>query len=128
MTNTKSLIKGIGQVSIPVRRLNESADFYRDVLGLQELFRMNNMALFDCGGIHLLLGIAEKPEFDHKSSIIYFNVDSIHEAYDRLCSAGVTFTSAPHKVGDLGTVEIWLAFFTDPDDNVHAIRSEISKS
>mgnify|MGYP003694735889 CR=1 FL=1 len=31
-----------------------------------------NLAFFDCDGIRLMLSLPAKPEFDHPSSVIYF--------------------------------------------------------
>ncbi|MEP6921760.1 MAG: hypothetical protein ABI967_11595 [bacterium] len=38
------------------------------------------MAFFDCAGMRLRPSLPDKSEFDHASSIIYFNVDDIQSA------------------------------------------------
>ena len=58
-------ISSIGQISINVHDLQRATAFYRDVLGLPLLFTVPNLAFFDCGGVRLMLGRAETPEFDH---------------------------------------------------------------
>ena len=63
-------ISRLGQVSINVRDLNRAIQFYRDTLGLPLLFTAGGMAFFDCAGIRLMLARAEKPEFDHPSSMM----------------------------------------------------------
>ena len=56
------------------------------------------MAFFDCGGIRLMLGMAEKPEFDHPGSIVYFWVEDIQDANAVLLSRAVHFEAKPHLV------------------------------
>jgi catechol-2,3-dioxygenase len=55
----------IGQISINVHEIERAVTFYRDVLGIQFLFKVPNMAFFSAGGIRLMLTVPEKPEFDH---------------------------------------------------------------
>lgn len=118
-------IKGIGQVSIRVHDMEVATRFYQETLGLPLLFQVPNMAFFDCNGIRILLGVAEDPKFDHPSSVFYFNVDHIHSAYETLVDRKVPFLSKPHKIAEVGQTETWMAFFHDPDQNVHALMSEV---
>jgi catechol 2,3-dioxygenase-like lactoylglutathione lyase family enzyme len=60
-----------GQIAINVHDLDRATAFYRDKLGLSLLFTAGKLAFFDCGGVRLMLDIAEKPEFHHPSSILY---------------------------------------------------------
>lgn len=66
---------GIGQIAVNVRDIKKATAFYQDTLGRKFLFEAPNMAFFDCSGIRLMLGVAEKPDFDHPASIIYYRVD-----------------------------------------------------
>ncbi|GIO38492.1 hypothetical protein J41TS12_33530 [Paenibacillus antibioticophila] len=118
-------IKGIGQVSIRVHNMEVATQFYRDILGLQLLFQVPNMTFFECNGIQIVLSIAENAQFDHPSSVFYFNVDHIHSAYEALTRKQVQFLDKPHKVVDTGQTETWMTFFYDPDQNVHALMSII---
>lgn len=123
----KTLIKEIGQVSIPVHNVAEACMFYKEKLGLNILFEQENMALLACGGIRLILSVPERAEFDHPSSIIYFNVDDIEDAYATLLGNGVAFTQKPHCVAKMDDNETWIAFFRDPDGNTQALMSEIAE-
>jgi hypothetical protein len=96
--------------------------FYRDVLGLNYLFEAPGLAFFECGGVHLMLSGAESPEFDHASSVLYFNVEEIQVAYRELLGRGVSFRDEPHVVHRDGKRELWMAFFDDGEGNVFAIR------
>jgi methylmalonyl-CoA/ethylmalonyl-CoA epimerase len=118
-------IQGIAQLSIPVRDIARASLFYNKTLGLPLLFSQSNMALLDCHGIRLLLGIPEKPEFDYPGSVVYFKVADIQESYRSLLADEVEFTSKPHKIAEFNGFAVWMAFFRDPDDNVHALTSEV---
>lgn len=83
------------------------------------------MAFFMCGDVRLMLSIPEKPEFDHPSSVLYYNVDDIHEAYEALSSRGVIFRGEPHEIGKLGDRTIYMAFYSDSEGNTLAIQSEV---
>src|SRR5438445_6929576 len=86
-------IKNIGQISIIVHDLPRAIVFYRDALGLPLVFTASNLAFFDCGGVRLMLGLAETPELDHPSSILYFRVPDLTAAHQRLVDQGVQIVS-----------------------------------
>ena len=120
-------LSAIGQIFVNARDLKRAVEFYRETLGMKHLFTVPpGMAFFDCGGINLLLGLASKPEFDHPSSIIYFNVDDIHQAHQTLASRGVRFEEEPNFVANMGTYDLWLAFFRDSEDNILAMMSKVA--
>jgi len=126
---THAGIDRIGQIAIVVHDLERAVAFYRDSLGLTLLFQVPpKMAFFDCGGIRLMLSLPEKPEFDHPSSILYFNVADIHETAQRMKRCGVAFEAEPHLVAKLESHDLWLAFFKDPDANFLALMSEVRRS
>lgn len=114
----------IGQIAINVHDVPKAVAFYRDSLGLQLLFEMPKMAFFDCGGVRLMLGIAEKSEFDHPSSILYFKVLDLHETHQTLTARGVEFIAPPHLIARMPDHELWMAFFRDVDGNTLALMSE----
>lgn len=117
----------IGQIAVNVKDLARAVAFYRDVLGMRFLFEVPKMAFFDCGGIRLMLGIAEEARFDHPASIIYYDVGDIAGTAELLKSRGATFESEPHEVADLGDRVLWLAFLTDTEGNVVGLMSEVAK-
>ncbi|KGR79816.1 VOC family protein [Ureibacillus manganicus] len=120
-----TMIQKVGQVGVPVKDLERALEFYKDKLGLSLLFNTDRLAFFDCDGIRLLLSLPEAEEFNHPSSVIYFQVANINESYERLESKEVTFIDEPHVVGKMGQTEIWMAFFKDTEDNIHALMSEV---
>jgi methylmalonyl-CoA/ethylmalonyl-CoA epimerase len=128
MTAADVGVRRIGQIHVNVKELARAVAFYRDILGLRFLFEVPNMAFFECGGVRLMLGVAERAEFDHASSILYYDVADIGASSEALKARGVTFETEPHKVADLGDRELWLGFFRDPESNVLALMSEVAKT
>jgi methylmalonyl-CoA/ethylmalonyl-CoA epimerase len=115
----------IGQIAINVRDLQRAVAFYRDTLAMRFLFQApGGLAFFDCGGVRLMLGVPEKPEFDHFASILYYKVPDISAAYETLTGRGVTFIDEPHLIAKLPTHELWMTFFRDSEENVLALMEE----
>jgi methylmalonyl-CoA/ethylmalonyl-CoA epimerase len=122
------LLTHIGQVSMRARDLDRAINFYRDVLGLQFIFKPSpKLAFFDCGGLRLMLSVPESPAFDHAGSILYFSVSDIHEAFQTLRLKGANFRAEPHCIVKLEDREVWMAFFDDSEGNLLALMSEIVK-
>jgi catechol 2,3-dioxygenase-like lactoylglutathione lyase family enzyme len=114
----------IGQIAINVKDLQRAVAFYRDTLGMRFLFDAPNLAFFDAGGVRLLLGVPEKAEFDHPSSILYYKVDDIESAFEALQARGVSFEDKPHIIARLPDRDVWMTFFHDSESNVVALMSE----
>ena len=128
MTETQPVtLQRIGQIAVPVKDLQRATAFYRDVLNLRLLLDVPGMAFFDIGGVRLMLSVPESPEFDHRASILYYEVPDIAAAHAQLESRGVPFLRPPHMIADMGAVELWMAFFRDPDGNVLALMCEKPK-
>jgi methylmalonyl-CoA/ethylmalonyl-CoA epimerase len=118
----------IGQIFVNVHDLDRAVTFYRDILGMQFLFQAPpGMAFFNCGGIRLMLGVADRPEFDHPASTIYYKVADIQAMYETLESRGVHFVAKPHLVARLPAHDLWLAEFRDCDNNLMALMSEVPR-
>jgi len=120
-------IIGLGQVSRTVKNIEESACWYRDVLGLTHLYTFGTMAFFDCDGTRLML--SEKEEVQSAESILYLRVSNIMVAYEKMKELGISFVSAPHMIHkhEDGTEE-WMAFFDDLESRPLAIMSSESKT
>ncbi len=117
-------IDRIAQIAIRVRDVDRAVAFYRDILELRFLFRAGNLAFLDCGGVRILLDKPDDAEFDHPSSVIYFNVADIQSAFATLTERKVETIREPHVIARLGNRDVWMAFFRDPDRNVLALASE----
>jgi len=118
----------IGQIFVNVKDLDRAIAFYRDTLGMTYLFQAPpNMAFFDCGGIRLMLGVADRPEVDHPASIIYYKVEDIERVYETFKARGVEFIIKPHLVAPMPTYDLWLADFKDSEGNILALMSEVPR-
>ena len=121
-------VERIGQIALNVHEIPRAIAFYRDTLGLKFLFEAPKMAFFDCGGVRLMLGLPEKPEFDHPASVLYYKVRDIEASYGLLRERGVAFEGEPHLIAKLPDHDLWMVFFRDPDRNLLALMSEKPKA
>jgi catechol 2,3-dioxygenase-like lactoylglutathione lyase family enzyme len=119
-------LQSVGQISIRTKDLSAAIAFYRDQLELAFLFEAGPaLAFFMCGDVRLMLSVPESAEFDHPSSTIYFKVDDLDAAYEELRGRGVPFDDEPHLIANMPDHELWMAFFRDPDRNLHGLMAEI---
>ena len=117
----------IGQIAVNAHDIERASTFYRDALGMKHLFSVPpKMAFFDCDGLMLMLSLPDKPEFDHPSSILYFDVKDIHQANETLAARGVQFEEKPTFVANMGSYDLWMAFFRDSENNLLALRSKVA--
>jgi len=117
-------LSAIGQIAVPVTNIDRSVAFYRDTLGMKFLFQVPNLAFFDCGGVRLMLDLPED-KGERRSSVIYFKVAQIEEAFQTLAARGVEFKGKPHLIARMPDHELWMAFFRDPDRNLLALMCEV---
>lgn len=128
MSGPEFSLSTIGQIAVNAHDIDRATAFYRDQLGMKLMFSVPpKMAFFDCAGIRLMLSLPDKPEFDHPSSIIYFNVDDIQQATAALKERGVKFEEEPEFVADMGSYHLWMAAFRDSEDNLLAMQSNVPK-
>ena len=125
---TQTRLGPIGQIARSVSDTKASETWYRDVLKLPHLYTFGTLAFFDCGGVRLMLGVPEAPEFDHPASVLYYKVGDIHAAWKSLSEAGADLRSEPHLVARLPGHELWMAFFRDSEGNILALMSEVPES
>jgi len=120
---TQLTLNSIGQIAILVKDVARATAFYREKLGIKYLFAAGNLAFFDCGGIRLMLDKPERP--DMGTSVIYFKVPEINEAYEEMRSRGVEFEDKPHLIARLPDHELWMTFFRDSEGNLLSLMSEV---
>ena len=114
----------LGQLVINVHDLERATAYYRDTLGLPLLFQFPGLAFFRCGDVRFMLSRAEKPEFDHPGSILYYKVPDVVATHAALSARGVAFVDQPHVVHRAETYELWMTFFTDSEGNTAAVMAE----
>ena len=74
-----------------------------------------------------MLDRAEKPEFDHPSSILYFAVPDIQAAHASMKEKGVKFEDEPHMIARLPDHDLWMTFFRDSEGNLMGLMSEVKR-
>jgi methylmalonyl-CoA/ethylmalonyl-CoA epimerase len=123
-------LERIHQIAVFARDLDEAISFYRDTLGATYLAKFDppGLVFFDFGGTRVLL------EKTGPKASVYFRVDDIHAAHQELSEKGVKFIAEPHMIfrddsGMFGAAgeEEWMAFFSDPSDNILALASRVIK-
>ena len=113
----------LGQVARTTKDVEQSRSWYRDVLGLPELYAFPGLAFFDLGGIRLML--TEEGD-GGQESILYLCVPDIQASKEALEGRGVHFTHAPHMIHrhEDGTEE-WMAFCNDKDGRPLALMTQV---
>lgn len=123
------LFESIGQIAINVNDLPRAISFYRDVLGITHLFDAGpKMSFFQCGSLRIMLAVAEKPEYDHPASILYYKVGDIHATHQELEAKNVLFDQAPQLLAPMPDHDLWMAFFRDSENNPLALMSEVKRT
>jgi catechol 2,3-dioxygenase-like lactoylglutathione lyase family enzyme len=113
----------LGQVARSTRNAAAARAWYRDVLGLPELYSFGTLAFFDLGGVRLML--TEEDGGGTAESLLYLRVPDIHLAKARLESRGVAFTHAPHLIHrHADGTEEWMAFFEDNEGRPLALMAQ----
>lgn len=116
----------IGQIAVPVRDIDRAVAFYRDTLGMTFLFQAPpGLGFFDCGGVRLMLDAPAFAASGLRGTILYYKVPDLELAYQTLSARGVHFLAGPHLIAKMPDHDLWMAFFSDPDDNTLALMSEI---
>jgi catechol 2,3-dioxygenase-like lactoylglutathione lyase family enzyme len=136
------MLKGVHHTCITVSNLEQSIEFYRDVLGLELVMTEESersgddrskalgvakakvkLAILRAGQaqVELIEYVASKGRpYDRNNNDvgamhIAFQVDDIDAVYQRMLDAGVRFTSAPATI-PAGPMEGWRwTYFYDPD-------------
>ena len=116
----------IGQILVPVADVDRAAAFYADVLGLPLLFRYPGNAFFDADGIRLYLASPTEPGYAGPVTL-YFRVEDVSGAFDRLIARGATVREAPEIAHRDAAYDLWLAFVADPDGNNIGLMREAPK-
>lgn len=114
----------LGQIALTVSDIERAAAFYRETLGVPFLFAFPGLAFFNLGGVRLMLSLPESQNPRSMASPLYFRVRDIGRVHASLAERGVAFRDAPHIVHRDASMELWMAFFFDPDDNMLALMEE----
>lgn len=121
-------LETIGQIAINAKDVERATAFYRDVLGMKFLFAFPGLAFFDADGVRLMLTTADKAEFDHPASILYYKVGDIVGTHRSLEAKGVKVEEVPHIVAPMPDYDLWISAYRDSEDNYFALMSEVPRA
>ena len=113
------------QVALTVKDVATAVPFYRDMLGLRVLFEQPKLAMFDAGGVQLMLSGFPQDE-SNPESLLYYFVDDLESAWRELKVKGVETVSEPRMVGKMGDREFHLGVIRDQDRRLVGIMSEVA--
>lgn len=137
------MIHGIHHTAISTENIERSMHFYKDLLGFEEVFKLNwdvgeqvldnitglkdsaakvvmlkagnaCVELFEYSSPSPARGNATRPVCDHGITHLCLQVTNIDEEYERLKQAGMHFHCPPQAVGS----DIRATYGRDPDGNV----------
>jgi catechol 2,3-dioxygenase-like lactoylglutathione lyase family enzyme len=115
-----ALSGALGQIARRVERLDRARAFFRDQLGLSELYAFPGLAFFDLGGTRLML---RETGTRDPADILYFRVPDIGAEHARLAGQGISFTAPPHMIHrHANGAQEWMAFFHDDEGRDLAIH------
>jgi catechol 2,3-dioxygenase-like lactoylglutathione lyase family enzyme len=117
-------ITGIGQIAVVCKDVPRATAFYRDALGLPQIFETGGMAFFQCGEVRLMLSLPSSSDVDHPGSILYFRTADIVGQVAKLRDGGADVLREPALTHRDSHHELWLAFFRDSEGNTLALMEE----
>lgn len=115
----------IRQIAITVSDVEAALGFYRDILGLEFLFRAGpDLAFLDAGGIRIMLSTPQGAGAVGTNSILYFNVSDLVATHSAFLERGATNERAPQLAATFPDHELWIGFLRDPDGNLVGLMEE----
>ncbi|AJY76190.1 VOC family protein [Paenibacillus beijingensis] len=123
-----SIIERIDGIFIPVTDMDRSVEWYKEILGLDLLYRWEGGAGFKVYNGESLLGLIQVTEHTpaffktQTSKMHFFNFKTfdIEESCNKLRERGVDI----NEIVDAGKVK--LAYFLDPDGNLLGLCEEVN--
>ncbi|MDP3195189.1 VOC family protein [Tabrizicola sp.] len=113
----------LSQVSRRVENLDRARAFWRDTLGMTELYAFPGLAFFDLGPVRLMLRETGNRE---EADILYLATPDIAAAHIALNERGARTTGTPHMIHrHPDGAEEWMAFFKDDEDRDLAFHSVV---
>jgi len=111
-----------------VTSLEKSVPFYRDLLGLNIVGRVEGEFVFFNAGGTVQLALRElNGSADPGNTEFVFEVQDINQTYNDLKQKGIVFTRAPRAVTGSETSELYATDFRDPDGHVLSITGWVPK-
>ncbi|EHR41305.1 VOC family protein [Alishewanella jeotgali] len=115
----------IAQIALTVSDVDTALGFYRDLLGLELLFRAGpNLAFLNADGVRIMLSTPQGAGKVGANSVLYFKVSDIETTHARIVAAGAQSERVPQLAATMPDHELWLSFLRDPDANLLALLEE----
>lgn len=115
----------IRQIAITVGNVDKALAFYKDILGLDLLFRANeNLAFLNADGIRIMLTTPQGAGAVGANSILYFQVEGIEAMHSQFVERGAENERAPQLAAKMPDHELWIGFLRDPDRNLIGLMEE----
>jgi len=115
-----SSVHGVG-ITLLVADVGRSVEFYRDLLGFDEIDSGRGNAVLASGDTRLVLRLAEDfTSSNRRLTHLNLEVDDLDAVYQDLVEKGIGFTYPPRVVNRGERLELWAAAFRDPDG--HAVN------
>ncbi len=83
------MIKSLQTIVLFVSDVGRAVRFYRDQLGLEQVYEQEDRVALRCGPTKLLLHPTEKPEPGHWNVELYFQVEDVDDCVSQLRAQGV---------------------------------------
>ncbi|MFN1834958.1 VOC family protein [Balneola sp. MJW-20] len=109
------MLKGLRTVAYPVKDLKKATMWYSGILGFGPYYEEDYYVGFNVGGYEL--GLLPEGEPAVAGSVVYWAVDDIHDAWDRIILAGASPNEEIMHVGG----EVYVATVNDPFGNLLGI-------
>ncbi|SFD27347.1 hypothetical protein SAMN05518672_1011393 [Chitinophaga sp. CF118] len=111
-------ITAIDNYFLPAADLNESRNFYREILGLEVKFDFTDkgMLAFKVGNDEPAIILKDTKHFPDTKPSLLLKVENVKETYKQLREQGVIFTKVPYQI-KTG----WAAELKDPAGNIIGI-------
>ncbi len=118
-------VSRIRQIAITVTNVGDAVAFYRDVLGLELLFRpAEDLAFLAAGDIRIMLTTPQGAGTPGANSILYFAVEDIAATHAALLARGAADERRPELTAKMPDHELWTSFVRDPDGNLVGLMEE----
>ncbi len=106
----EGLPKGVAMVSIPVKNLKRSIEFYTRLLGMKLLSEGENVAILSVGKDMIVLRVSDRTG---ANTGLFLSTESPYDLHRRLVDEGVKFIIDPKRI-DIGLITT----FADIDGNI----------
>ncbi|TDK29161.1 VOC family protein [Luteimonas terrae] len=114
------------QVAVTVSDVDAALGFYRDILGLEFLFRAGpGLAFLDAGGVRVMLSTPQGAGEPGRNSVLYFHVRDVVRVFEGYVAKGAQSERAPALAARIPDHDLWIGFLRDPDGNLVGLMEEV---